>query len=178
MKKIFLVFASLVVMIGLCSCDGGFISKPEPTPVPEIDPAAIITADDVAINAGYTPVTDSQGTTREGNSATVLYRSEPVGQNDTVTVKVTQFNDTIGYEQIYNQYESEKAKRPTAELVEGIGQETYIAFPTIHVYDRGCLVEITAGSGSDDKQKTMLKNFAATAAARIEEIIPEYNPND
>ena len=58
---------------------------------------------------------------------------EPIGQNDTVTVKVTQFTDTIDYQMLFDQYEQEKSKRSSAELVEGIGQESYIAFPTIHV---------------------------------------------
>ena len=172
MKKLLLVLASLAMIIGLCG-GGGLFAKPTPTPIPEIDPATLITTDDVALNAGYTPVIEESGTSRNGNVATVLYRSEPIGQNDTVTVKVTQFTDTIDYQMLFDQYEQEKSKRSSAELVEGIGQESYIAFPTIHVYDRGCIIEITAGSGSDDNQKTLLKNLAITAAGRLESIIPD-----
>ena len=40
------------------------------------DPATLITTDDVALNAGYTPVIEESGTSRNGNVATVLYRSE------------------------------------------------------------------------------------------------------
>ena len=160
MKKLLLVLASLAMIIGLCACGGGggLFAKPTPTPIPEIDPATLI---------------EESGTSRNGNVATVLYRSEPIGQNDTVTVKVTQFTDTIDYQMLFDQYEQEKSKRSSAELVEGIGQESYIAFPTIHVYDRGCIIEITAGSGSDDNQKTLLKNLAITAAGRLESIIPD-----
>ena len=143
MKKLLLVLASLAMIIGLCACGGGGGLFAKPTP------------------------------SRNGNVATVLYRSEPIGQNDTVTVKVTQFTDTIDYQMLFDQYEQEKSKRSSAELVEGIGQESYIAFPTIHVYDRGCIIEITAGSGSDDNQKTLLKNLAITAAGRLESIIPD-----
>ena len=164
MKKLLLVLASLAMIIGLCACGGGggLFAKPTPTPIPEIDPATLITT-----------VIEESGTSRNGNVATVLYRSEPIGQNDTVTVKVTQFTDTIDYQMLFDQYEQEKSKRSSAELVEGIGQESYIAFPTIHVYDRGCIIEITAGSGSDDNQKTLLKNLAITAAGRLESIIPD-----
>ncbi len=176
MKKVLLVLASLLMIIGLCSCGegGGLFSKPSPTPLPDIDPASLITVDDVAANCGYTPVVEPSGTYREGNVAEVLYRSEPIGQNDTVKVKLTQFTPTITYQTLFEQYEQNKAKRSTAELVPGIGQEAYIAFPTIHVYDRGCIIEITAGSGSDETQKTLLKNLAITAAGRLEAIIPEY----
>lgn len=180
MKKVLLIAASLIMTIGLCACGngGGLFAKPTPTPVPDIDPASLITADDVTINAGYSPVVEPSGTTREGNIGTVLYRSEPVGQQDTVSVKVTQFTDTIDYQQLFEEYEQAKAKRPSAVLVEGIGQEAYIAFPSIHIYDRGCIIEITAGSGADETQTNLLKNLAITATGRLEEIIPDNTKKD
>lgn len=174
MKKILVIVSSLIIIIGLCACSGGLFAKPEPTPVPEIDPASLITIDDVVVNSGYTPVIEESETKREGNVATLMYRSEPMGWSDPVIVKVTQFTNEIGYETIFQQYETAKAKRTDAELIAGIGQEAYIAFPTVHVYDRGCLIEITAGSGSDDTQKNILKNLAIAAAGKLEAIIPEY----
>ena len=110
MKKLLLVLASLAMIIGLCACGGGggLFAKPTPTPIPEIDPATLITTDDVALNAGYTPVIEESGTSRNGNVATVLYRSEPIGQNDTVTCKVTQFTDAIDYQMLVDQDEQEK----------------------------------------------------------------------
>ncbi len=174
MKKILLALASVAVTVGLCSCSGGgLFAKPTPIPIPEIDPASLVTVDDVAINAGYTPVVEPTEVTRDGNTATVLYRSEPIGQYDPVKVTVTQFTDTIDYQQIFAQYEQEKAARSTAEVIGGIGQEAFIAFPTIHVYDRGCLIEITAGSGSDDTQRNLLKNLAITASGKLEAIVPD-----
>lgn len=173
MKKLIFAISCLIATIALCSC-GCSVAKPSATPIPEINPANIITSEDVASIAGYTPVVDEKETKREGNVATVMYRSEPIGKNDPVEVKITQFNNTIGYEQIYAQYEKAKEMRTSAENIESLGQESYIAIPTIHVYDRGCLVEITAGSGGDEEQKEMLKKLGMTAAGRIEEIIPEY----
>lgn len=173
MKKILLVFSSLLISISLCACGGGLFLKPEPTPMPDIDPASLITLDDVVVNAGYTPVIEPSKTSREGNIATVMYRSEPVGKNDTVSVTITQFTDEMDYQMIFEKYEQEKSRRSSAEIIPGIGQEAYIAFPSIHVYDRGCLIDITAGSGSNDEQKTLLQSLALTAAQRLEEIVPD-----
>ena len=130
------------------------------------------------VNYKSVPVTEASGTKRDGNVATVLYRSEPLGEHDTVEVKLTQFTDDIGYEEIFALYEAQKAKRPSAALLEGIGQEAYLAYPTIHVYDRGCLIEITAGSGAGEVQKNILTSLAMRAAGKLEEIIPEYNPDE
>lgn len=171
MKKVLFTLISAVVTLCVCACSAPF-SKPQPTPVPDIDPAMLITAQDVAAYAGYTPVTEPSGTGRNGNIAEVLYRSEPLGQYDNVKVKITQFTDTIDYQMLFEQYEQEKARRTSAELIPGIGQEAYIAYPTIHVYDKGCLIDITAGSGADEIQKNLLTSLAAVAASRVEQIIP------
>lgn len=173
MKKILIMVSAVAVAAGLCACSSGPFAKPEPTPVPQIDPSALVTVEDVAAKAGYTPVIEPSGTSRENNIGEVLYRSEPIGQNDTVSVKLTQFTEDIDYQVLFEQYEQQKARRASAELVEGIGQEAYIAFPSIHVFDRGCIIEITAGSGANDAQKELLKDLAITAAGRLEEIIPD-----
>ena len=53
-----------------------------------------------------------------------------------------------------------------------LGETAYIAYPTIHVYDRGCIIEVTAGSGSDEDQQQLLVNLAKTAVAKFEQIMP------
>ena len=174
MKKIISIIACAALTLSICSCG----AKKEPEPVPELDPAQLITVEDVAAVAGYTPVIEPEGTTKEGNRSSVLYRSEPIGQYDTVEVKLVQFNDEMPYQQIFAEYEANKAKRKDIKLVESLGQEAYIAFPTIFVYDRGCLVAITAGSGADDEQERLLKNLAFTAIGKLEEQIPEYKADE
>lgn len=174
MKKIISILACAAITLSLCACG----EQPEPEPVPELDPAQLVTAEDVAAIAGYTPVVEPSGTTKEGNRSSVMYRSEPIGQNDTVEVKVVQFNDDMTYQQIFNEYEANKAKRSDAKLIESLGQEAYIAFPTIFIYDRGCLVSITAGSGAGDEQERILTSLAYTAAGRLEELIPEYKADN
>ena len=168
MKKIILAVLSVAAALSLCACG----SKEQKKEIPQIEPTELVTIDDVSAYAGYIPVIKE--TTRDNNISSVLYVSNPIGEYDPVEVKLIQFNDEMDYQQIYNYYSEQKSMREDAESLESLGQETYIAFPTIHVYDRGCLIEITAGSGSDDTQRQILKQLAVNAASRLEEIVPEY----
>lgn len=165
MKKLLLTLSLAVLALCLGAC-----GKPAPEPIPDIEPSVLINEQDIAAIAGYVPVAEPSA--RNGNIAEIYYRSEPRGQFDPVTVKITQFTDDIDYQMLFEQYEQEKAKRPSAELIPGIGQEAYIAYPSIHVYNKGCIIDITAGSGSDENQKNLLMTLATTAAGRLEEIIP------
>ena len=171
MKRIILCAAALLSAASLCACGSKAEQKKE---IPQIEPTELVTIDDVTAYAGYIPVISE--TTRDGNRSSVLYVSDPLGQYDPVEVKLIQFNDEMGYQQIFDYYEQQKSMRQDAELLESLGQETYIAYPTIHVYDRGCLIEITAGSGAGDEQRQLLRQLASNAAARLEEIVPEYKP--
>ena len=168
MKRIILVTLSLTAALSLCGCG----SKNQKKEIPQIEPTELVTIDDVSAYAGYIPVIKES--TRDDNRSSVLYVSDPIGQYDPVEVKLIQFNDSMNYQQIFDYYEQQKSMRQDAELLESLGQESYIAYPTIHVYDRGCLIEITAGSGSGDEQEQLLKRLATNAASRLEEIVPEY----
>ncbi len=176
MKKLLLAVSTLLMVVVLCSCgsSGDIFSKPTPTPIPEIDPTALITPEDVYAATGYAyaPVLDGNTYTRDGNTATAVYRSEPVGQGDPVIVEVTQYTDTVSKETVWYEYDSERAKRPSAQMVTELGEDAYLAFPSIHIFDRGCHIKITAGSGSGEEQQNMLVNLAVTAVERFEAIMP------
>ena len=72
-------------------------------------------------------------------------------------------------EHVWYEYDTDKSLRPSAEEVTELGENAYIAFPSINIYDRGCYVKITAGSGSDDNQRNQLLTLARIAIARLEE---------
>lgn len=177
MKKLLLIFLALLMTICLCSCGkgGGLFASPTPAPVTEINPIEIITPEDVyaAVNYAYAPVLDGDTYIRDGNKATALYRSEPIGQGDPVIVEITQYTDTVAKESVWYEYDNERIKRSSAEAVSELGEDAYIAFPSIHVFDRGCHIKITAGSGSSEEQKNTLLTLARTAVARIDAIMPE-----
>ena len=173
MKKVLFVLASLACVIMMCSCGGGIgglFTKATPTPIPVVDPSALITADDVAAATGYMPVLDGGAVKYEGNTATAFYRSEPIGQ-DPVEIIVQQYNEQTPVENVWFDYDTDRAYRSTAEEIANLGETAFIAFPSINIYDRGCYIRITAGSGSDDNQRNLLMNLANIAVPRLEEVM-------
>lgn len=171
MKKILLLFSSLIMVIGLCACgEGGLFASPTPTPVPVVSPTDVLAVSDVAEFVGYEVVADGD-IIDDGESKSVVYVSSPKGAKDSVSVKVVQFSDTLSKDEIWNRYENGRVKRSSAEFVEGLGTDAYIAFPSVHIYDRGCEIIISAGSGSDDEQKELLKRIGERAVMNFQRII-------
>ena len=177
-KKILLIVSSILVIIGLCSCGkgGGLFSSPTPTPIPVVSPTDVLPAAEVAEFVGYEPQLDGEVTDKD-HTKTAVYVSNPVGQSDSVTVKVTQFGEGFTKDDVWNRYDNGRVKRSSAEMVEGIGNDAYIAIPSIHIYDRGCEIIISAGSGSSDEQKNLLKRLGERAVLNFENIITE-EPQD
>ena len=175
MKKLIVMISSLLITIGLCSCGGGggIFAKPTPTPIPVLDPTAILTAYNVyaGINYEYVPVVDGEIKT-EGNTRSVVYVSNPKGIGDSVEIKITQYNETTSIDQVYQKFSAAKEKRYEITEVTDLGETAYIAYPSIHVYDRGCIIDITAGSGSNETQQQLLLNLAKLAVANFEQIMP------
>lgn len=176
MKKLLLVIASLTLTIMMCSCGGPF-SKSAPKPIPVVDPSTLITADDVAAMTGYYPVLSGGAVKYDGNTATALYVSDPLGQ-DPVEITVQQYNEEVPVVNVWYAYDTDHAYRSSAENVENLGENAYIAFPSINIYDRGCYIRITAGSGSDENQRNLLLNLAYTAIPRFEQIMEPVSQED
>ena len=176
MKKIASVFSVAISVALLSSCgNGGLFGEPIPTPEPLIDAASVLTIDNVktAVADNYTVELEGGASVTEGNITTASYRANPVGSGDPVIVKVIQSVGNVSEDAVWSDYETGRLSRTSAELVEGIGEDAYIAYPSIHVYNKGCEIVITAGSGSDEGQANYLKDLAKTAVANIESMSTE-----
>lgn len=168
MKKILLLMVSVLSSVILCACGKG-VFGPEPTPTPMLDPSEILSLDDVVLAVGYQPVLEGGDIERDGNKSSALYISDPVGQGDPVEITIVQYTEEMPPEHVWYAYDTDKSLRPSAEEVTELGENAYIAFPSINIYDRGCYVKITAGSGSDDNQRNQLLTLARLAIAKLEE---------
>lgn len=178
-KKVIGIISSAAISMTLCACGngGGLFADPTPTPAPHAEATAVVTMDNVLeiVNGQYTIELDNSSSVQENNVSTAAYRAVPNGAGDPVIVKVIEYTNSISPNQIWDDYENTRISRPASEIIEGIGDDAYIAYPSIHVYDRGCEIVITAGSGSDDGQENTLKQLAQKAVANLETIMPEPN---
>jgi hypothetical protein len=172
LKKIIAIVSALFVTLSLCSCGGGGglqSAVPTATPIPEAVPTEVLKLSDVqaAVGSELTYVQEG-GVEKDGNVSTAVYRTEPLGKGDLVRVEIRQLTSQVTREQVRAEYDEMKSKRPSAQNVEGLGDDAYIAYPSIHVYKDGYHLEITAGSGADEAQAALLKNLAQTAMRSLE----------
>ena len=109
---------------------------------------------------------------QEGNKITAKYIPEPLGSGDSVFVELYEPSENLDEEAVEEKFEASREKRTDFIEVDDLGDDAYIAYPTIHVYDRGCIIEVTAGSGSDETQQQLLVNLAKVAVANFEQMMP------
>jgi hypothetical protein len=170
MKKILALILSVSAAVSLASC-GGKTAVEMPT---QLTPDQVISTETASASAGGTLKMSDEGITQDGNKLTVTYVGEPIGSVDAVSIALEQFSDSLSSSQIWKDYETDRVQRADMQFIEGVGQDCYIAFPYINVYDRGCYIRISAGSGDSDEQKSLLISLASQAAAAIEQhISPE-----
>lgn len=173
MRRIIAAAACVFMLVGLAGCGADDTSNNSGgSNVVTLSPENLISAETASTAAGATLTMSEDGVVKDGNMLTVTYVSNPIGANDSVSVSIEQFSDTLSTSQIWNEYEANRIYRTDMEYIDGIGEDCYIAFPYINIYDRGCYIRISAGSGSDEGQKNMLINLGTTAAIALEAAIP------
>lgn len=170
MKKIILFLCTMLLVVSTVACTPSTYNahtqtEPTPEPIITITPELAFPLDDAASIVNYTPVALKE------SDSTVVYHSEPIGQGDTVKVTVTQYNEVITKDSIRTEYEKIKSMRPTAETLDGIGEDAYIAYPAVHVYMDGYHISVAAGSGSDDVQHELLVNVAKMVEKNLNNIL-------
>ncbi|MGN0163024.1 MAG: hypothetical protein ACI4EA_05510 [Candidatus Ornithomonoglobus sp.] len=170
MKKILAIISAAALAVSITACggngSGGTVEMPA-----QLSPENILTVEMAANSNGGTMELSSDGVVSEGNKLTATYVGVPLGSVDTVSISLEQFGSSLSSSQIWADYENERLTRADMQFIDGIGQDCYIAFPYICVYDRGCYIRISAGSGNDDAQKQVLISLASQAVAQLEAAI-------
>ena len=174
MKKILLTIMCIVIMFSIAACGGGNDNVEQTTSIEQIDPVNVLTANDVyeALEFEYVPVVDGGVIVHEDNTSKAVYVSEQKGENDSIEIKITQMTDKIDAQSVKAQYDAAMLKRSDTIEVANLGESAYIAFPSIYVYDRGCIIKITAGSGNSSEQQNLLMALATKAVTNFEAIVP------
>lgn len=162
MKKITVtLFSLMLIFLTSCSSDKKEIKT-------TIIPSEILSISEIAPYVGYTPVVATEKNSRR--KSFVTYVSEPIGEFDSVTVRISQKNDLQSAEKIKADFDKSKSMRSDVIDVAELNCEAYIIFPSIHYYIEGYHVEITAGSGANEHQKTLLINLADTSLNNLREL--------
>lgn len=162
-KKLCAMILSIACALSLCACGGG---TPAEKKMPVLSPTDILSAEEAAEYTGCTMQQDGE-IIEENGTKTVVYVSSPKGEVDSVTVKFTQCGENLSEDEVWNRYDTARIRRESAVAVDGIGTDAYVAFPYIHVYDRGCDITIAAGSGSDEGQQALLERIAERAVLNL-----------
>lgn len=172
MKKIQMAAACLCLTAALTACGKNSAIK-DISKIEKIGPDKLISAEVASDISGVTMQQDATGVVSEGSTTTVTYVTSDTDEpGDPITVQIEQFSESLTTNQIWTDYESSRVRRSDMEFVTGIGEDCYIAYPYINVYDRGCYVRISAGSGDGNSQKELLTKLATHAAQEIEKVIP------
>lgn len=151
MKKLIPILILMVIMLTSCNKAEKQFEKET------IYPSDLVTAEEIAPFIGYTP-TSSEEQTRIVSTLTFL--PSELGSNDIVVIKLRQKNQLQSEEKVKAYFDELKNARGDAFDAELQGVESFIAYPSLHYYNNGFHIEITAGSGSDDLQTALLKNIA------------------
>ena len=171
MKKVFSIILCAVLALSAASCG----KSKKAAKMPDIiSPDALITAMDATEVTGTQMTMTSGGVQNDGSARNVKYVAAQTGAAEPVTVQIEQFSDALSTAQVWSDYENSRLARSDMEFVNGIGEDCYIAYPFINVYDRGCYLKISAGAGDSDAQRDMLINLAKRAIVVLEtQVSPE-----
>lgn len=163
MKK--LLFLTLIICMGLFSS-----CKEEEEKRPMLLPTDVISLSNAQETVGheYTLIMKDDAVKQDGNHLSVTYLAEPLGSGDNVSIDLYIQDENHDENSVKNKFEASRNKRSDFIQVEGLGDDAYIAYPTLHLYSNGVYTAITAGSGSNDAQSELLINLGKIAQSNIE----------
>ena len=161
MKKIVFIFMACLLLVSGC---GKEEVKPMllPTDVINIEEAQALIGD------SYTLKVKDNAVVQEENLLSVKYLSEPLGSGDGIFIEILTPDENHSRSVIKDEFSKSRDKRSDRILVKGLGDDAYIAYPTLHLYTHDLYVTITAGSKSSDEQADLLIELGKIAQKNID----------
>ena len=160
MKKIILVLLMLfAALLGGCK---------EKAEIPAAMPTDLLSADEVKSAVG-----DENNYTLDGGAIIdmgggtykAVYLTDPIGAGDSVTIELTQPQENVS---VKDKYQKNYDARTQKKKVQGLGESAYVAFPSVHIIEKGYLIDISAGSGDTEKQLELLVRLGKTACEKLD----------
>ena len=174
MKKLFSIIICVGLAASLASCGCSKKKTASTSSVEIIKPEVLITATDATEVAGVPMSMSKEGSTNDGSARIVTYFPVELGSADPVTVRIVQSSDTLTPNQVWQEDDAHyNSRQGDIQVVNGIGEDCFIAYPYINIFDRGCYIRISAGSGDSEAQRDMLINLANRAVVELEQRIPK-----
>ncbi len=160
MKKLFVLVGILLIM-SACSNT--------PSPAKNFKPSEFLSLEDAKNHLSYEPLAIEKDNT-------ITYKSANAGQEDIIRVELIQKEIETDTEKIKAEFDNVRQKNQEYESListDDLGADSFISIPSIHLYKNGYYLKITAGSGGNENQITLLKDLGKIALENMEEKIPK-----
>ncbi len=171
MKNKIICLLAMSLVFSIVSCGKEKNEQKEQTT--KLFASMLLSEDEVRGLVSYEPV---KAISETSSKSVVRYDSSPKGE-DPVIVELYSYNNQKSVAEIYEQFIQKKEKRSSSQDVAEYDIEAYISYPSMNIYHDGYMVVVTAGSGANEEQTTLLKNAGAIVATHLLEYLKE-NPTD
>ena len=174
MKKLFSILVCVGLAASLASCGCSKKKNTAASKAEIIMPDTLITATNATEVAGVSMSMTKDGVVNDGSARSVAYFPVELGSADPITVRIVQSSDTLTPKQVFDEDDARyNSRQGDIQVVNGIGEDCFIAYPYINIFDRGCYIRISAGSGDNEAQRDMLIKLANRAVVELEQRIPK-----
>lgn len=159
----------VILMLVLALSAGMFAGCKKGKPDRMLLPSEVVTLKEAQELVGddYKLVLKDDALIQEGNKVIAKYVPEPLGSGDSVFVEIYEPSENLDEDAVEEKFEASREKRTDFIEIEDLGDDAYIAYPTLHLYSNGVYVAITAGSEGKDEQTELLEEFGKVAEKNI-----------
>lgn len=163
MKK----FVAFMIIVALIAITVGTVLGLQRRKIELITPDKLISYEDASAMANGYKLKNGE-VKKNGNKMTIDYNADPLGSGDNIKVEMVYYSDEYPRESVEKLYNYEHEMNEIAEELNEMGEKAFIAYPCIHIFEKGFYIKITGGSGGDSGHLAYLKELGTTAVNNLE----------